>query len=159
MKGPRDDFYSDGRRLARQAAGWLALGLLTGWGMSFALPWPLRAVGALVLVGCAAGLFFSSSRLLTRHHPVVSVFGDRVWYRGLREQVVMLRRVAQARHVRIGRFALQVPAIELELLDDDELLRLPLVALDCDPDQLVALIMQRVQALQHDRGADDAEVA
>lgn len=151
MKGPRDDFFSDTRLLSWQVAGLLAVGSLTAWLMSFALPLLLWAVGALVLLACGAGIFLASGRLLTRHHPVISVFGDRVWYRGFREQVIMLRNVSSVRHVRAQRFGLRFPCLELELADDVDPLVLPLVAVDCNPDDLVALIHARVELLRRDR--------
>lgn len=154
MKGPRDDFYSDTRSLTWQVAGLLAVGSLTAWLMSFALPLLLWAVGALVLLACGAGIFLASSRLLTRQHPVLSVFGDRLWYRGFREQVIMLRNVAQARHVRAQRFGLRFPCLEIELTDEIDPLALPLVAVDCNADDLVALVMARVEQLRRDRPDD-----
>lgn len=154
MKGPRDDFYSDTRLLAWQVAGLLVVGSLIAWLMSFALPLLLWAVGALVLLACGVGIFLASSRLLTRHHPVLSVFGDRLWYRGFREQVIMLRNVSLARHVRAQRFGLRFPCLELELIDEIEPLTLPLVAVDCNADELAALIVARVDVLRRDRPDD-----
>lgn len=156
MKGPRDDYFSDTRMLTAQVAGLLALGALTAWLMSFALPLALWAVGAVVMLACGAGIFFASSRLLTHRHPVLSLFGDRLWYRGVREQVVMLRNVSQARHVRLRTYGLRVPCLELELVDDDEPIQLPLLAVDCNLDELVELIMARIERLRQDRPRDDA---
>ena len=50
-------------------------------------------------VACGAAIFVVSARLFTRHHPAISVFSDRLWYRGLREEVVMLRNVRDAQVV------------------------------------------------------------
>ena len=150
MKGPRDDFFSDTRLLTWQVAGLLAFGSLTAWLMSFALPLLLWAVGALVLLACGAGIFLASGRLLTRHHPVLSVFGDRLWYRGFREQVIMLRNVSSVRHVRAKRFGLRFACLELELVDDVDPIALPLVAVDCNADDLVVLILSRVELLRRD---------
>jgi hypothetical protein len=153
MKGPRQDYFSAVRTLTLQLIGLLLFGSAVAWGMSFALPLWLWAIGGVVLLACGAGVFLTSGRLLTRHHPVISVFGDRLWYRGVREQVIMLRNVREARHVRLRRAGLSVPCLELDLLDDDEPLQLPLIAVDGDPDDLVALIMERVEVLRRDAPA------
>lgn len=153
MKGPRQDYFSATRTLTLQVVGMLVLGSLVAWGMSFALPLWLWAIGGVVLLGCGAGIFLTSGRLLTRHHPVLSLFGDRLWYRGLREQVIMLRNVRDARHVRLRRLGISVPCLELDLIDDDEPVQLPLIAVDGDPDEMVGLIMDRAETLRRDAPA------
>ncbi len=150
MKGPRDDIYTATRPLIVQIAGLLMLGSLTAWLMSYAIPLWLWAIGGVLLLACGGGIFLASGRLLTRRHPVISVFSDRVWYRGLREQVVMLRNVTAVRSLSARRFGVNYPCIEIEL-GDDEPVRFVLWAVDCAGDELAELIASRAETLQRDR--------
>jgi hypothetical protein len=151
MKGPRDDIYTATRPLILQVAGLLLLGSLTAWTMSFADSSWARAIGGLLLLACGSGIFFASGRLLTRRHPVISVFSDRVWYRGLREQVVMLRNVTGVRAVRARRFGVPYSCIEMDLSDDDEPVLFVLWAVDYPAAELANLIASRAEIVQRDR--------
>jgi hypothetical protein len=119
--------------------------------MAFGLPWWLRWVGVLVLLACGLGLFAVSARWFTRDYPVLTLHGDRIAYRGLREQVVMLRNVAGAQVVERRRLGVTLCWLELELRDDDEPVRWPLWALQLVPDALLEAIAVRVRTLERDR--------
>jgi hypothetical protein len=118
--------------------------------MSLSLPMWLWAVCGLALLACGGGIFWVSGRIFTRHHPVISVFNDRVWSRGLHEQVVMLRNVDQVRRVERRRAGVRYDSIELDMRDDDETVVIPLFNVECQPDELLQLIEARVQALRQD---------
>jgi hypothetical protein len=154
MKGSRHDYFYAQRPLLIQLAGLLALGALIVWLMSQALPMGLWAVCGVALLACGGGIFWVSGRLLTRHHPVISVFNDRVWTRGLREQVVMLRNVSEVRRTQRQRAGIRYECIELDLRDDEETVVIPLFSVECAPDELRQLVEARVAALRQEAGAD-----
>lgn len=151
MKGSRHDCFPATRPLLIQAAGLLGLGTLIVWLMSLALPLWLWALCGLLLLACGGGVFWVSGRLFTRHHPVISVFGDRVWTRGLDERVVMLRSVRSVRRVERRRAGLRYECIELDL-DDDDAVSIALFNVACAPDELLQLIAERSEALRHAEG-------
>jgi len=109
-----------------------------------------------LLLTCAAGVFVVSARLFTRHHPTISLFSDRLWYRGLREEVVMLRRVSDAQLVESRLACWTRRSIQLRLGDpgahDDEpeQLLVPLDAVEADPNEVLSLIRERA-ALQREQ--------
>jgi hypothetical protein len=150
MDASRRDYFRQAQLLKRLLGGLLAVGLAAMWLLSHAASWWLDLLCVSVLFGCAAGIFVVSAWLFTRQHPVISVFSDRLWFRGLREQVVMLRNVRDAQLVE-SRFAgLTRRAIELTLGnardesdDDTESLRIALDAVEGDPAELLELIRQR----------------
>lgn len=133
--------------------GLLVLGALIVWLMSLALPMWLWALCGLALLACSGGIFWVSGRIFTRHHPVVSVFKDRVWSRGLREQVVMLRNVSEARNAERRWAGIRYECIELDMSDDDETVVIPLFNVECPPDELLQLIEERVESLRQETGA------
>src|SRR5215467_10984099 len=99
MDANRRDYFRQATLLQRQLGVLLAAGLLLTALMSYA-PWRwLELLCVALLWLCGAAIFVVSARLFTRHHPAISVFTDRLWFRGLREQVVMLRNVRDARLV------------------------------------------------------------
>lgn len=153
MKGSRHDYFYAQRPLLLQAAGLVAAGVLIVWLMSQALPLWLWALCGMALLVCGGAIFWVSGRILTRHHPVISVFNDRVWSRGLHEQVVMLRNVGQVRRAERRRAGIRYDTIELDLRDDDdETVVIPLFNVECRPDDLLQLIEARVQTLRQDLG-------
>ena len=91
--------------------------------------------------------------LFTRHHPTISLFSDRLWYRGLREEVVMLRRVSDAQLVESRLAGWTRRSIQLRLGGpgapdgDDEQVLVPLDAVEADPNEMLSLIRERA-ALQ-----------
>ena len=101
-----------------------------------------------------------TARLFTRHYPTISLFNDRLWFRGLREQVVMLRRVSDAQLVESRVAGWTRRSIRLRLddsgshdADDDaEQLLIPLDAVDADPIEVLSLIRERA-ALQREQPA------
>lgn len=135
-----------------RAAGLLALGSLIVWLMSLALPLWLWALCGLALLACGGGVFWVSGRIFTRHHPVISVFNDRVWSRGLREQVVMLRNVHDVRRAERRWAGIRYECVELDMGDDDETVVIPLFAVECPPDELLQLIEARVETLRQESG-------
>jgi hypothetical protein len=78
-----------------------------------------------------------------------------VWFRGLREHVVMLRNVSDARLVESRVAGWTRRAIQLEIAasgdadDDAEQVRIPLDAVEGDPDEVLDLIRERA-ALQRE---------
>jgi len=113
-----------------------------------------------VLLAIAGGVFVASAWLFTRHHPAISVFGDRLWFRGLREQVVMLRNVRAAQLVESRIAGLPRRWIELTLGnprdpddDDEESVRIALDAVEADPAELIELIGQRAASLREQAAA------
>ncbi|HEX6720159.1 MAG TPA: hypothetical protein VF107_01245, partial [Burkholderiaceae bacterium] len=121
-------------------------------------PWRwLELLCVALLWLCGGALFVVSARLFTRHHPAISVFNDRLWFRGLREQVVMLRNVRDAQAVETRIAGLPWRFIELTLTDprgsdsdvDAESVRIPLATIDADVEQMLELIRQRA-ALQRE---------
>jgi hypothetical protein len=158
MDASRRDYFRQAQTLRQQLGVLLVAGLLISWLMSHATARWLELFCVALLLICGAGLFVVSARLFTRHHPTISVFTDRLWYRGLREQVVMLRNVDDAQLVDTRMAGLPWRFIELTLgsptgaADDDdgmELVRIPLDAIDGDADEMLELIRQRA-ALQRE---------
>jgi len=124
-------------------------GLRTAW--RYLRRNPSLAVGIVLLA--SLGLFVVSARLFTRHHPTLSLFNDRLWFRGLREQVVMLRHVSDAQLVesRIAGFTRRSIALRLAdgPTDEPERLLIPLDAVEADPIEVLELIRERA-ALQRE---------
>lgn len=127
----------------------LVVGLLFMWLLARAPWWWLELLCVVVLLACAGGVFVISAWWFTRHHPVISVFNDRLWFRGLREEVVMLRNVAAAELVEARVAGLPRRWIELTVGDADaaQRVRLALDVVRADPGELLELIRQRA-ALQ-----------
>jgi hypothetical protein len=151
MDATRRDYFRQAQLLQRQLGGLLLVGLLLTALMSYA-PWRwLELLCVALLWLCGAAIFVVSARLFTRHHPAISVFNDRLWFRGLREQVVMLRNVRDAQYVEQRIAGLPRRFIELTLGDprgrdtdfDAESVRVPLAAIDADVDEMLDLIRQR----------------
>lgn len=149
MDATRRDYFRRASLLQRQLGALVAVGLLLSWLMSQA-PWrwfELLCVALLWL--CGAAIFVVSARLFTRHHPAISVFNDRLWFRGLREQVVMLRNVRDAQLVETRIAGLPWRFIELTLVDprsgdsDADRVRVPLDTVEADVDEMLALIRER----------------
>jgi hypothetical protein len=159
MDATRRDYFRQARLLQRQLGVLVAIGLLLSWGMShLSMRW-LELLLVAALLACCAGVFVVSARLFTRHHPAISVFNDRVLFRGLREQVVMLRNVRDARLVEQRWAGLSRRWIELTVgqpadgdADDSERVRVGLDAIEADPDEVMELIRQRA-ALQREHSA------
>jgi hypothetical protein len=157
MDASRRDYFRQAQTLQRQLGVLVIAGLLVSWVMSHATARWLELLCVVLLLICGAGLFVVSARLFTRHHPTISVFTDRLWYRGLREQVVMLRNVDDAQLVDMRMAGLPWRFIQLTLgsptgaaADDDaEQVRIPLDAIDGDADEMLELIRQRA-ALQRE---------
>jgi len=152
MDASRRDYFRQPQVLRRQLGALLLAGLVVSWLMSHAASRWLELLCVALLLACGGGVFIVSARLFTRHHPTVSLFSDRLWFRGLREQVVMLRNVRDARLVESRLAGWTRRAIELQLTDADEengseRLSVPLDAVDVDPAELLDLIHQRA-ALQ-----------
>ena len=155
MDASRRDYFRQAQTLQRQLVALLVAGLLVSWLMSHATSRWLELLCVVLLLLCGAGLFIVSARLFTRHHPTISLFNDRLWFRGLREQVVMLRRVSDAQLVesRVAgwtRRSIQLRLGDSDAQDDDaEQLLIPLDAVEGDPDEMLGLIRERA-ALQRD---------
>lgn len=155
MDASRRDYFRQAQTLQRQLVALLVAGLLVSWLMSHATSRWLELLCVALLLLCGAGLFIVSARLFTRHHPTISLFNDRLWFRGLREQVVMLRRVSDAQLVesRVAgwtRRSIQLRLGDSDAQDDDaEQLLIPLDAVEGDPDEMLGLIRERA-ALQRD---------
>jgi len=152
MDASRRDYYRQAQVLQRQLAALLVFGVAVGWLMSNAVSRWLELLCVALLLLCGAGVFVVSARLFTRHHPTISLFNDRVWFRGLREQVVMLRNVRDARLVESRIVGWTRRAIRLQLADAgddgaDEQVDIPLDAVEADPDEVLGLICER-SALQ-----------
>lgn len=156
MDATRRDYFRQGRLLQRLLGALLAVGLAGMWLLSHALWWWLELLLVLVLMACSAGIFVVSAWLFTRQHPVISVFADRLWFRGLRERVVMLRNVREVQLVESRIAGWTRRWIELTLGDprDDadpdgsENVRIALDAVEGDPAELLELIGQRAAALR-----------
>ena len=155
MDASRRDYFRQAQTLQRQLGALLVAGALVTWLMSHATSRWLELLCVALLLLCAAGLFVVSARLFTRHHPTISLFSDRVWFRGLREQVVMLRHVSDAQLVESRLAGWTRRSIQLRLDDsndsDDEAeqLLIPLDAVAADPNEVLGLIRERA-ALQRD---------
>jgi len=151
MDASRRDYFREPRVLQQQLAALLVAGVAVSWLMSVATSSWLELACVVLLLLCGAGVFIVSARLFTRHHPTISLFADRLWFRGLREEVVMLRNVRDARLVE-SRFAGWTRrSIQLRLAGDDEAQRLtvPLDAVAADPAEVLSLICERA-ALQRE---------
>lgn len=151
MDASRRDYFRQAPLLQRQLGALVLVGLLLTWLMSH-VPWRwLELLCVMLLWVCGAAIFVVSARLFTRHHPAISVFTDRLWFRGLREQVVMLRNVRDAQFVEARIAGLPRRWIELTLGDprgrdaeaDGESVRISLDAIDADADEMLGLIRQR----------------
>jgi hypothetical protein len=151
MDASRRDYFRQAPLLQRQLGALVLVGLLLTWLMS-QVPWRwLEFLCVVLLWVCGAAIFVVSARLFTRHHPAISVFADRLWFRGLREQVVMLRNVRDAQFVESRIAGLPRRWIELTLGDprgrdagaDGESVRISLDAIDADADEMIGLIRQR----------------
>lgn len=151
MDATRRDFFRQAPLLQRQLGVLVVAGLLLSWLMSQS-PWRwLELLCVALLWLCGAAIFVVSARLFTRHHPAISVFSDRLWFRGLREQVVMLRNVRDAQFVEARIAGLPWRYIELTLGDPRgrdgdvgaEVVRVPLDTVDADVDDMLELILQR----------------
>ena len=151
MDATRRDYFRQASLLQRRLGALLAVGLLLSWLMSQS-PWRwLELLCVALLWLCAAAIFVVSARLFTRHHPAISVFTDRLWFRGLREQVVMLRNVRHAQFVEARVAGLPWRFIELTLGDprghdgdvSSENVRVSLDGIDADVDEMLSMIRQR----------------
>lgn len=151
MSGPRVDYLTDPQPLMRLGAALLFVGLVVVAVMARSASWWLWLVGAVVLLGCGLGLFALSARWFTRDYPVLTLHGDRIVYRGLREQVVMLRNLAGAQVVDEHRLGVTWHWLVLEMLDDDQPVRWLLWAMQLEPEALMEAITARVHALERDR--------
>jgi hypothetical protein len=162
MDASRRDYFRQPEVLKRQLGALLVAGFAISWLMSYLTSRWLELLCVALLLTCAAGVFVVSARLFTRHHPTISLFSDRLWYRGLREEVVMLRRVSDARLVESRLAGWTRRSIQLRLADpsahdgDDEpeQLLVPLDAVEADPNEVLSLIreraaLQRAQPLAH----------
>jgi len=155
MDASRRDYYRQATVLQRQLGALLAVGVGVSWLMSFAVSRWLELLCVALLLLCGAGVFIVSARLFTRHHPTISLFNDRLWFRGLREQVVMLRNVRDARLVESHIAGWTRRSIQLRLADDGdepERVSIALDAVEADPDEVVGLICERA-ALQRELAA------
>jgi hypothetical protein len=157
MDASRRDYFRQAQPLQRQLGVLLAAGLLVSWLKSYAASRWLELLCVVLLLVCCAGLFVVSARLFTRHHPTISLFNDRLWFRGLREQVVMLRHVSDAQLVESHIAGWTRRSIQLRLIDsggggddDAEQLRVPLDAVQADPEEMLGLIRERA-ALQREQ--------
>jgi len=156
MDASRRDYFRQARTLRWQLGTLLVTGVLVNWLMSLA-PWGwLELLCVALLCLCAAGLSVVTARYFTRHHPTISLFNDRLWYRGLRERVVMLRNVRDARLVESHLAGWTRRSIQLQLDDADadeaEHVLIPLDAVAADADELLGLIRERA-ALQREQPA------
>lgn len=153
MDASRRDYFRQPQLLKRQLGALLAAGLLLSWLMSHATARWLELLCVALLLACSFGVFVVSARLFTRHHPTISLFSDRLWFRGLREQVVMLRNVSDARLVEshIAGWTRRSIRLQLSDADDDaEQLLVPLDAVEADPLEVIDLIRERA-ALQREQ--------
>lgn len=150
MDASRRDYFREPRVLQRQLAALLVAGVAISWLMSLAASSWLELAGAALLMLCGAGVFIVSARLFTRHHPTISLFADRLWFRGLREEVVMLRNVRDARLVESRVAGWTRRSIQLRLAgDESEPISIALDAVAADPAEVVGLICERA-ALQRE---------
>ena len=154
MDATRRDYFRQARLLQRQLGALMVVGLLLTW-LASSAPWRwLELLCVALLWLCGAAIFVVSARLFTRHHPAISVFNDRLWFRGLREQVVMLRNVRDAQLVEARIAGLPWRFIELTLGDprgrdidtDAETVRVPLDTIEVDVAEMLELI--RIRAVQ-----------
>jgi hypothetical protein len=158
MDASRRDYFRQPQALKRQLAALVVLGLLLSWLMSHATWRWLELLCLALLLACSFGVFVVSARLFTRQYPTLSLFSDRLWFRGLREQVVMLRNVSDAQLVESRIAGWTRRSIRLQLGDADghdgdgeaEQLLVPLDAVEADPLEVLELIRERA-SLQRDR--------
>jgi hypothetical protein len=151
MDATRRDYFRQASLLQRQLGALVLAGLLLSWLMSRASSRWFELLCVALLWVCGAAIFVVSARWFTRHHPAISVFTDRLWFRGLREQVVMLRNVRDAQVVDVRIAGLPRRWIELTLGDPrgrdggagDESVRIPLDTIDADVHEMLELIRQR----------------
>jgi hypothetical protein len=151
MDATRRDYFRQASLLQRQLGALVLVGLLLTWMVSGASSRWFELLCVALLWVCAAAIFVVSARWFTRHHPAISVFADRLWFRGLREQVVMLRNVRDAQVVDSRIAGLPRRWIELTLGDPrgrdggagDENVRIPLDTIDADVQEMLELIRQR----------------
>jgi len=151
MDATRRDYFRQASLLQRQLGALVLIGLLLTWLMSRASSRWIELLCVALLWVCGAAIFVVSARWFTRHHPAISVFTDRLWFRGLREQVVMLRNVRAAELVEARIAGLPRRWIELTLGDprgragaaDAESVRIPLDTIDADVPEMLELIRQR----------------
>jgi hypothetical protein len=163
MDASRRDYFRQAQTLRRQLGALLVAGLLVNWLMSYAAWRWLELLCVVLLCLCAAGVFVVTARLFTRHYPTISLFNDRLWFRGLRrEQVVMLRHVSDAQLVESRVAGWTRRSIQLRLGDSvdaagdadgqAEQLLIPLDAVEADPNEVLGLIRERA-ALQREQPA------
>jgi hypothetical protein len=160
MDATRRDYFRQAKVLQRQLGALVAVGLLLTW-LASAAPWRwLELLCVALLWLCGAAIFVVSARLFTRHHPAISVFNDRLWFRGLRERVVMLRNVHDAQAVEARIAGLPRRFIELTLADPrgsdsapDDSVRIPLDAIDADLGEMLELIRARAAEQRELSGA------
>jgi hypothetical protein len=159
MDASRRDYFRQVRLLQKQLAVLLAAGLIVMWLLSHASSRWFELLCVLLLLVCSGGIFVVSAWLFTHHHPAISLFSDRLWFRGLREQVVMLRNVSDAELVESRVAGWTRRWIRLRLgdagsggADHDEVeqLRIPLDAVEGDPGEMIELIRERA-ALQREQ--------
>ena len=146
MDAARRDYFRQAQLLQKQLGVLLLVGLALTWLLSRTSSGWLELLAIALLMVCCAGLFVVSAWLFTRHHPAISVFSDRLWFRGLREQVVMLRNVRDAQLVesRIAGWTRRSIELTLDALDaEPEQVRIPLDAIDADADEVLELIHER----------------
>jgi hypothetical protein len=151
MDATRRDYFRQASLLQRQLGMLVLAGLMLTWLMSRASSRWFELLCVALLWVSGAAIFVVSARWFTRHHPAISVFTDRLWFRGLREQVVMLRNVRDAQVVDARIAGLPRRWIELTLGDprgrddgvDDESVRIPLDTIDADVHEMLELIRQR----------------
>ena len=151
MDATRRDYFRQAPLLQRQLGVLVLIGVLISWMMSSAASRWFELLCVALLWACGAAIFVVSARLFTRHHPAISVFTDRLWFRGLREQVVMLRNVRDAQVVDARVAGLPRRWIELTLGDPrgrdagvaEESVRIPLDTIDADVHEMLELIRQR----------------
>jgi hypothetical protein len=152
MDATRRDYFRQTQTLQRRLGVLLGCGMLATWLLSRANSALLELMLVALLLACSGGLFVVLAWLFTRHHPTVSVFSDRLWFRGLREQVVMLRNVRDAQLMESTTAGWTRRSIELTLDGgdvQDERVRIGLDALEVDADELLELIRERA-ALQRE---------
>ena len=158
MDASRHDYFRQAQPLQKQLGVLLVVGLIAMWLLSHASSRWFELLCVALLLACSGGICVVSAWLFTRHHPAISLFNDRLWFRGLREQVVMLRNVSDAQLVesRVAGWTRRWIRLRLggagsdESDDDAEQLRIPLDAVEGDPDEMLALIRERA-ALQREQ--------
>jgi hypothetical protein len=146
MDAARRDYFRQAQLLQKQLGVLLGIGLVLTWLLSRTGSRWLELIAIALLLACCGGLFVVSAWLFTRHHPAISVFNDRLWFRGLREQVVMLRNVRDAQLVesRIAGWTRHSIELTLDALDaEPEQVRIPLDAIELDADEVLELIRER----------------